>query len=87
MSLQFILKPIFSFVWKKRLRDYKLVKVKGFRSCLMDSKYGQRIRATFLFGNYKCLNRNPDNFMLQRFDTRNVIEKNVNDTLIRGEWL
>ena len=58
MNFQFLLKPIFALLWRKRFRDgeYKLIKVTGWRSCIMDSKGGQRTRATFLFTPYKELN-------------------------------
>ena len=46
--LQFIIKPIFQIVWRKYLKGYKLIKVTGWKSCLMDSRCGQRIRATFV---------------------------------------
>ena len=42
---------IFTWLWKKRLADLeaKVVRVFGWRSALLDGKYGQRDRATFLF--------------------------------------
>lgn len=42
---------IFTWLWKKRLDNLeaKVVKVLGWRSALLDGKYGQRDRATFLF--------------------------------------
>jgi len=40
-------KTIFRMLWHRRLGDFKLVKVTGWRSCVYDNKWGQRVRATF----------------------------------------
>jgi hypothetical protein len=41
---------LFRLVWRRRLNGLKLVKVIGWRSCLVDTAYGQRQRTTFVFG-------------------------------------
>jgi len=38
---------IFSLLWRKRLGDDKLIKVTGWRSALIETKYGNRYRITF----------------------------------------
>jgi hypothetical protein len=43
-----MIKKIFSFIWRKHLHEQKLIKILGWRSALIDDKYGQRRRATFL---------------------------------------
>jgi len=42
---------IFTWMWKKRLDDLeaKVVKVRGWRSAIIDRRGGQRDNATFLF--------------------------------------
>jgi len=42
---------LFKIIWWKWMRNYKIVKVTGWRSCLYDDKYGQRTRVTILFNN------------------------------------
>ena len=79
MNLQHILKPIFSFVWRKRLVDYKLIKVTGWRSCLMDSKYGQRVRATFIFSGHPHLDKYAGIFVREN-DTMTRRPRDPNDT-------
>jgi hypothetical protein len=76
MSFQKILIPIFAWFWRQRLQDYKLIKVMGWRSCLFDTKYGQRIRCTFLFGYHKPI---PKLFK-RELDTSTWREKDLNDT-------
>jgi len=44
---------IFSFMWRKWLKDYTVIKITGWRSCLADYKGSQRVRMTFLFGKEK----------------------------------
>ena len=47
---------IFSIVWHNRLRDgwtgkqNKVIKVTGWRSALIDTPYGQRMRGSWCFG-------------------------------------
>lgn len=57
---QKILIPLFSFIWRKRLfywgRKVKVVSVKGWRSCIIDTTSGDRQRWNFMFkimGDYK----------------------------------
>lgn len=80
MNFQSFLKPIFSLIWHKRLQDYKLIKITGWRSCIMDSKSGQRIRGTFIFGNYKHLNKHNK----ENINTFTYRPRNPNDTSISG---
>ena len=48
-----MIKIIFSFVWRKWLYDYhtgkqsKVIKVRGWRSALIDKPFGQRMGVTF----------------------------------------
>jgi hypothetical protein len=44
-----LLQVLFCIVWHRRLRGLRLVKVTGWRSCLVDTAWGQRQRTTFLF--------------------------------------
>lgn len=83
INIQSILKPIFSFIWRKRfdMQEYKLIKVKGWRSCIMESKGGQRINGTFLFTQYKEFDRFSGIFV-RKNDTCTLRERNPNDTSI-----
>ena len=40
------IRHLFSLIWWHWMKDYKIIKVTGWRSCLYDNKYGQRVRAT-----------------------------------------
>lgn len=50
MDFQKVVSPVFKFIWRKYLMDDKLIKVIGWRSCIMDSKEGQRYKSMFLVG-------------------------------------
>jgi len=80
MKFQFLLKPIFSFVWRKRLRDYKLIKVMGWRSCIMESRSGQRIRGIFLFSGHPHLDRYAGVFIRENNDTSTLSPIDPHDT-------
>jgi len=80
MNIQFMLKLIFSLIWYKRLRGYKLIKVTGWRSCLMEAKSGQRIRGTFVFTENKDLNKCPRTFVRENTDTFTLRQKDPDDT-------
>lgn len=87
MNFQPILKPIFAFIWRNRyeLRRCKLVKVTGWRSCIIDdSKNGDRIRATFLFSGNKHLDRYAGIFMRKHNDTSTWKSRDPNDTSTTG---
>jgi hypothetical protein len=56
MNWQRILIPIFSRVWRHRLHKDKrevVVMVRGWRSALVDDKWGGRKHVTFLFWWFK----------------------------------
>jgi len=38
---------LFRLVWRKRLEGYRLVKITGWRSCIVDSDDGSRVRVSF----------------------------------------
>jgi hypothetical protein len=84
MNFQPILKPIFRFIWRNRyeMQRCKLVKVTGWRSCIIDdSKNGDRIRATFLFSGNRHLDRYAGIFIGEkRLDTSNRMPRDPNDT-------
>ena len=40
---------LFRIVWCRRLRGLRLVRVTGWRSCLYENEWGQRVRATWMF--------------------------------------
>jgi len=42
------MKKIIKWFWKKRLSEYKVIKVKGFRTFLVDNKSGQRMTITLV---------------------------------------
>jgi hypothetical protein len=44
---------LFRIVWRRRLAGLRLVRVTGWRSCLVDTEWGQRQRTTFLFSTAK----------------------------------
>ncbi len=44
-----VVRFLFWLVWWRRLRGLRLVRVTGWRSCLYDNMYGQRVRATWMF--------------------------------------
>jgi len=44
-----VVRFLFRLVWHLRLRGFRLVRVTGWRSCLYDDRYGQRVRATWMF--------------------------------------
>lgn len=83
MNFQSMLKSIFSFVWRKRLIDYKLVKVIGWRSCIIESKIGDRIRATFLFGKIEKRD-GTEREETDTTDSFNFRARDLNDTSISG---
>jgi len=64
MSIQPYLLPLFRLVWRRRLvrehpyfpgKQYrsKVVRVKGWRTALLDEFGGQRVTATFMFRFFK----------------------------------
>lgn len=79
MNFQSIIKPIFCLIWRKRLYNYKLIKVTGWRSCIIDGGGGKRIRAEFLFEKNEEVKR-----PIRRLsaNTANLIPRDQNDTSI-----
>lgn len=43
-------KWIFKRIWWKWLKDYKIIQITGWRSCRVDTRGGQRMRVTCIFG-------------------------------------
>jgi len=41
-----IVRWLFRAIWWRWLHDYRIVRVTGWRSCLYETKYGQRVRGT-----------------------------------------
>ena len=41
------MKKLFRFFWKDQIRGYKLVRVTGWRSCIVENNYGHRSHITF----------------------------------------
>jgi len=85
MNLQSIIKPVFSFLWRNRLeiQKYKLIKVTGWRSCIIDTNCGQRMRVTFMtllpmFRKPRYLRGNTEAY--NYLDTSNYRPKDPNDT-------
>ena len=44
-------------MWQKRLENQKLIKVTGWRSCIMDNQCSQRMRVTFMIRLFSLFNR------------------------------
>ena len=42
------MKTIFKLIWRSYLKDYRLIKITGWRSCLAD-RVGQRYNMSFCF--------------------------------------
>ena len=80
-----LIKILFSLVWRKRLWDCKkLIKVTGWRSCLMDTKCDRK-RVTFLFSGHKKLAQFDGIF--RDMDTSNKQDNpdnTLNDTSVIG---
>lgn len=81
MNFQWILKPIFHFIWRKRFWNGKLIEVTGWNSCIMDENNGQRTRATFLFSGNKDLDHFAGVF-IHEVNTFTIRDRNRNDTTL-----
>jgi hypothetical protein len=54
-----IARKVFEFVWKRQLKDLKLITVLGLRTCRVDTKSGQRVRMQFLTPPWKGIFYQP----------------------------